>query len=462
MPRHRILALVPDGALAREEEGGAGAELHVDRVATVSAFLKELPRREWLAVLVSLGAEHVDEALVERIARAPGCGALWLSTPRTSLDTALLAQRVGGQGVLREPVSRRELASRVEPLADEGAIVPFPEPAARASGGDEEIRLVGESAEMAPVFETLARVAPSDATVLLTGESGTGKEVVARVLHEASPRRGGPLVAVNCAAIPEALLETELFGHEKGAFTGAIGSRTGRFERADGGTLFLDEIGDMSLVLQAKVLRALEARRVDPLGGSESRGFDVRVIAATNRDLGQAMREGTFREDLYFRLAVVELALPPLRERQGDIRILTLHLGGILARRHGKSFQGITEGALRRLSEYAWPGNVRELRNVLDRAVVLSVGPVLRSGHLRLDRAAPRHSARLDGTAPAGYPVSFSLDQVETDHINRVLQAHGGHLGEAAEVLGIHRNTLSRKLHEREAPQAGAGTEVTP
>jgi DNA-binding NtrC family response regulator len=312
---------------------------------------------------------------------------------------------------------------------------------------------------MARVFDTVARVASSQATVLLTGESGTGKEVVARVLHDAGPRRERPFVPVNCAAIPENLLESELFGHEKGAFTGAVANRVGRFERADGGTLFLDEIGDMSQVLQAKLLRALESRSIEPVGGTGPRAIDVRVIAATNAELGEAMRQGRFREDLYFRLAVVEIPLAPLRDRPEDIRPLALHFAAVAARMHGKPVGAITESALRRLSAYPWPGNVRELRNVLDRAVLLAVGPTLRASHLRLDQASPRTSPRGRTEDRWGYPTSFSLAQVEADHIERVLAASDGHLGRAAEVLGVHRNTLARKLRTREdaAPAEGEG-----
>jgi len=301
---------------------------------------------------------------------------------------------------------------------------------------------------MAGLFETLARVARSPSTVLITGESGTGKEVVAKTIHWASDRRDGPFVGVNCAAIPEHLLESELFGHEKGSFTGAVGSRRGRFERADGGTLFLDEIGDMSLVLQAKILRVLEDRVLERVGGEEGTPIDLRVVAATNQELAKRIQEGLFREDLYFRLAVVDLHLPPLRERVDDIRALALHFTAVFAERYERPLSSITERALERLAAYVWPGNVRELRNVLDRAVLLAGNSVLRSSDLRLGAGSPRASAISGGGTQGGYPADMSLAEVEADHIDRVLKHAEGHMGKASSMLGIHRNTLTRKVQE--------------
>ena len=461
----RILTLLPDRSAltARVPDPDPGPSLEI--TGTLSAFLEALNHRgPWDAAVVSIAVEAVNDAIVERIARAPGMGAFFLSAPRASLESAVLAHRVGASGVLSEPFSAADVARRVAPLYGEGAEIPVPEPDAVAfPGGGQRPLLLGESPVMAAVFDIIARVSASDATVLLTGESGTGKEVVARTLHHLHPRRKGPFVAVNCAAIPESLLESELFGHEKGAFTGAVATRTGRFERAHGGTLFLDEIGDMSLVLQAKLLRALEERQIEPVGGKGCRPVDVRVVAATNRDLGEAMAEGAFREDLFFRLDVVRLALPPLRERRDDIRALTLHFLGTLAREHERDVRAITERALRRLGQHDWPGNVRELRNVMDRAVLLAPATTIRSSHLRLDAASPRTSSRLSvGAEPGGYPLSFTLAQVEADHLRRVVEANDGHLGNAADALGVHRNTLTRKLRTlEESPdeaEGGAGS----
>jgi DNA-binding NtrC family response regulator len=409
----------------------------------LSEFLSRLRGGAWTGTLLSLSVDAVDEALAVRIAAEPNAGVLLISASGVSLSVALLGHRVGAVAMLREPVRVDELALRLTEIVDEGKVVPLPALREREEGP----LLIGDSPAMAQVFETVARVAGSATTVLLTGESGTGKEVVARALHASSARAQGPFVPVNCAAIPEQLLESELFGHEKGAFTGATGRRRGRFERAHRGTLFLDEIGDMSLILQAKLLRVLEDGVVEPLGGEESTTVDVRAIAATNRDLSEAIASGAFREDLYYRLAVVELASPPLREREDDLRRLALHFAALCAERHGRALRGISARALGRLQSYAWPGNVRELRNVMDRAVMLSRGDVINSASLRLGPAAPNAGPR--GTWPTeGYRPDASLAEVEADHIARVLRSVQGHLGNAADVLGIHRNTLSRKVRE--------------
>jgi two-component system response regulator HydG len=264
---------------------------------------------------------------------------------------------------------------------------------------------------------------------------------------------------VNCAAIPEHLLETELFGHERGAFTGAVARRVGRFERAHGGTLFLDEIGDMSLVLQAKLLRVLEDRVVERVGGEEGRPVDVRVIAATNQDLEVATQERRFREDLYHRLAVLGIPLPPLRQRGEDIRTLAIHFGCHFRDAYRRPVRAISERALRRLESASWPGNVRELRNVMDRAVVLARRTTIRSDDLQLGAAAPVASAHAVPGAAEGYLATRSLREVEADHIRRVLAAVQGHMGRAADTLGIHRNTLTRKM--RELGLAAAGEEAS-
>jgi len=415
--------------------------LRPDFVTSIAELFGRLGQGSYRATIVSLAATQVDEAVIERIASSGSAGSILLASPGSSLDGATLAQRVGAHALLREPLHSVELADRLSAATvEEGVTVPLPGPGA---GG-----LLGESASMADVFGTIAQVAPSRSTVLITGESGTGKEVVARALHDRSSRSEGPFVAVNCAAIPEHLLESELFGHEKGAFTGAVGRRVGRFERADGGTLFLDEIGDMSLVLQAKVLRALEERTVERVGGESERPVDVRVIAATNHALQDAIVDGRFREDLYYRLAVVEMELPPLRLRGDDVRLLALFYAAHFAEAHGRPVEGISERALSRLGEVGWPGNVRELRNVMDRAVLLTTGSVIRSDSLRLGAAAPRGAARPAATEPTGYPIDTSLSDVERDHIQRVLDGVEGQIGRAAEVLGVHRNTLTRKIRE--------------
>ena len=438
-----LLALVPTPQRAALASCARDAGFDLQAEGTLSGLLKALSTRPFAATVLSLSMDLIDEEIARRVGEEPHSGTLLLSAPRVTLEGALLMERVGAVAVLAEPLDAVEARQHLQHVLDEGETTPLPE--ASPPPTDAPV-LVGSSPAMGRILQVLARVAPTPSTVLLTGESGTGKEVAARVLHWASPRRNQPFVAVNCAAIPEHLLESELFGHERGAFTGAVARRVGRFERADGGTLFLDEIGDMSLVLQAKILRALEERRLERVGGEEPVSVDVRIVAATNQDLGHRIEAGEFREDLYYRLAVVELSLPPLRARGSDIRELALHFAEHFAGRYGRRISGITAEALRRLESHPWPGNVRELRNVIDRAVLLCASDVLRAGDLRLGAGSPRASAQ--GADAGRYPVALSMAAVEAAHIRRVLDAQEGHMGNAAEVLGIHRNTLTRKVQD--------------
>jgi DNA-binding NtrC family response regulator len=303
--------------------------------------------------------------------------------------------------------------------------------------------MIAQSPAMVSIYRQIATVAPSTATVLILGPSGAGKELAARAVHFHGPRAAQPFVAVNCAAIPENLLESELFGHEKGSFTGAIARKIGRFEAASGGTLFLDEIADMSLVLQSKILRAVQEREIERVGGTESIPVDVRLIAATNRDLVQEIAQGRFREDLYYRLAVVTIRLPPLGERGDDLLLLTAHFLREFGRPYGKDIRCISGRALRMLQEHRWLGNVRELRNVIERAVLVADGDVLRADHL-----PEEWRSQSSPTPAADSGVLPTLADVEARHIARVLSHVNGHVGEAARILGIHRNTLARKIRE--------------
>jgi len=304
-----------------------------------------------------------------------------------------------------------------------------------------EIRVVGQSPKFREVLSTVEKVAPTGSTVLILGESGTGKELIAKRIHERSPRREGPFIAVNCAALVETLLEGELFGHEKGAFTGATERRKGKFELADGGTVFLDEIGEMSPNTQAKLLRVLEDRQFYRVGGSKPVTVDVRVIAATNRDLKAGMAKGTFREDLYYRLSVVSVPLPPLRERKDDVPQLAFHFLEVSRGETKKPVQGISNKAMDVLMGYGWPGNARELRNVIERAVVLSDKPVIDVEDLPLDLRHPSAPATRD-TAP------LSIRDAERACILRALEATGWKKGEAAKLLGISWPTMNKKIGE--------------
>jgi two-component system response regulator AtoC len=284
--------------------------------------------------------------------------------------------------------------------------------------------------------------------VLVTGESGTGKELVARAVHRQSPRRDAPFVAVNVAAIPDGLFESEMFGHEKGAFTGAHARKLGRFELAHGGTLFLDEVGSLRVDLQAKLLRALQEREVERLGGTKTIPVDVRVIAATNVDLRSLVRARAFREDLYYRLNVATLSIPPLRERKDDIAILVEHFIRKYAREFKKDVRGISRGALPSLAAYDWPGNVRELENVIERSVALATRAVIRLDDLPLDLAIHDEPARGPAGAPQSLPLSLkeARDRFEQVYILRALERENWNQSRAARSLGVHRNTLLARL----------------
>jgi DNA-binding NtrC family response regulator len=433
-------AEVHDGVRAACER--AGTALRV--AATLGDGLRALSDAPYGATVLLASAVDEDGAIIRRIAAAPNAGTLVLVARAPSLRLAIDAPRLGAAALLAVPLDVDRLAALLAPTPSAGPIISLPRWTAGA--GDE---LVGSSPALIEAFQTVGRVAASAATVLVTGESGTGKELVARALHAASGRAGGAFQAVNCAAIPEDLLESELFGHERGAFTGAIARKVGRFERANGGTLFLDEIGDMSLVLQAKILRALQEREIERLGGGERIRLDVRVVAATHRDLPSLIASGDFREDLFYRLAVVKLHLPALRERAGDVRALALHYAARFAAEHGRALRGIAEPAMRSLEAHAWPGNVRELRNVLERAVLLAPGDVLQVDHLQLASAAAPAKAAEDGAGSLrGYSAGMTMAQVEALHIGTVLRQVNGHFGRAAEILDMHRNTVSRKAME--------------
>jgi transcriptional regulator with PAS, ATPase and Fis domain len=298
--------------------------------------------------------------------------------------------------------------------------------------------IVAEAPEMRAALRLATQVAATDATVLILGESGTGKELVARAIHEGSARRGGPFVKVDCAALPEGLLESELFGHEKGAFTDAAAEKPGRFELAHGGTLFLDEVGELPQSLQAKLLRVLQERAFERVGGTRTISVDVRILAATNRDLAKALKGGQFREDLYYRLNVVPILVPPLRRRPEDILPLAAHFLQRFGARYGKVVPGLSPEAAALLRRYSWPGNVRELEHAIERAVILWERGVIRPEELAVDLMA---------VASDGLPDQelMTLEELEREYIRRVLRRVRGHKSRAARILGINRKTLLEK-----------------
>ncbi|HAB17955.1 MAG TPA: Fis family transcriptional regulator [Verrucomicrobiales bacterium] len=347
--------------------------------------------------------------------------------------------------ILRNVDERLAAERRIELLTAEAEYL---RESARDSTGMGE--MLGGSPAMKELFESLQRVATSDATVLVSGETGTGKELIARSLHDASERRDKPLVRVNCAAIPGTLMESEFFGHERGAFTGATTKREGRFALADGGTIFLDEVGELPLDLQAKLLRVLQEGEFEPLGSARTRRVNVRVVAATNRDLGAMVAEGKFREDLFYRLNVFPLRVPPLRERGADIALLARAFVERFARRMGRRLEPLSPDENRRLQDYSWPGNVRELQNVIERAIILTVG-----SRLDLQRAMPESASPVPTPLPEGSPsdgrilTAKELEALERGNIERALAASAGKIsgnGGAAQRLGLAASTLSSRM----------------
>ncbi len=414
----------------------------VERVGSRGAFLSALGGNRAWRVAIHLVEDEPERTLVARMAGALREGLLVLAHPAPGVERVVAAESGGAAFLLRHPVDPTGLVRLLAPYLEEAGDHPLPE------GAGAERVVVGSSPALTEAYRTAARVAATPATVLLRGESGTGKELVARALHDRSDRSKGPFVAVNCAALPDGLLEAEPFGYERGAFTGAVGRSDGRFGRADGGTLFLDEVGEMGLSAQAKLLRALETGEVERLGGSGPARVDARLVAATNRDLDARVREGAFREDLLYRIAVVMVRLPPLRDRGEDLLPLAFHFAGEFGRRYGRHVRAFSSQAVTRLRERTWPGNVRELRNVIDQAVLLSRGGVIRSVDVATpEDDGPRISPPGDGLDPA-YPATRSLREVEERHIRRVLQHTGGHMAEAATILGVHRNTMTAKVRE--------------
>jgi DNA-binding NtrC family response regulator len=378
------------------------------------------------------GASGLEVLEAARAAR-PGLPVIVL-TGYGTVPTAVEAMRGGAYHFLEKPVEIDDLSRLVAEALGGGtpgsgeAVGEPPAEGLVLEGGPS---IIGRHPTLRRALDLLRRVAATGSTVLLTGESGTGKELFARAIHRLSPRTDGPFVALNCAAIPEALVENELFGHEKGAFTGADRRQAGRFEAADGGTLFLDEIGELGLGVQGKVLRAIEERTFERVGGGPTLTADVRLVAATNRDLQAMVAGGTFRSDLYFRLAVFPIELPPLRERRSDVPLLARHLLHTIAERHDRPPLAPTAEALELLAEQAWDGNVRELANVLERAVILTEGPRLGAGDLE----------------PLLGPLE---DAGERERVLRALDEAGGDRHRAAEILGVSYRTLLRRIRRHD------------
>jgi DNA-binding NtrC family response regulator len=387
------------------------------------------------------GMEGIE--VLDRLRRLDGSLPVVLVTAVRTVRTAVAAMKLGAYDYLTKPFTVEELRGVVKRALEWGVLRRevryLRDELARHEGLDE---LVGGSPPMRRVYEVIRQVATSTATVLITGESGTGKELIARAIHRQGPRADRPFVAVNCGALPSELLESELFGHERGAFTGAHARKLGKFEVAHGGTLFLDEVGTLRLDLQPKLLRAIQSREVERLGGTRSTRVDVRFIAATNAELRQAVTEGRFREDLYYRLNVLPIAVPPLRDRREDVVPLARHFLAKYARQFGKPVTQISPGALTLLQQYQWPGNVRELENIIQRSVALSSDRMVQLDDIPFDLALGPGRNTWDDR------LTFreARQEFERQLILRALDRAGGNQTEAARRLGLHRNTLVTKV----------------
>ena len=375
-----------------------------------------------------------------------------------TVETAVEAMKAGASDYVLKPFSLEEMKLIVGKELGVRRLVEENRSLREALGHRYEFsNIVARSAGMQEVLATVERVAATNSTVLLGGESGVGKDMVARAIHEHSQRRSGPFIKINCTAIPENLLESELFGYEKGAFTGAVNSKPGKFELADKGTIFLDEIGDVPGSTQVKLLRVLQDREFERLGGTKTIKVDVRVVAATNQDLRAALEEGTFREDLYYRLNVVPISIPPLRDRREDVPYLVDHFVARFGRESGKPLKGITPGAQKKLMDFHWPGNVRELENIIERAVALSPGETIDVDDIRLDLspAKPAYGAaaatRGEETGPFP-PDGTTLEQFEDEIIKESLRRTNGNKSQAARLLGISRNALRYRLSKMGLP----------
>jgi DNA-binding NtrC family response regulator len=445
--RHRGRILIVD------DESNARAALseilHEDGYSTETAAdgFKALGKLDEFApdvILTDLKMPGLDGIAFMEKARAAAPGAVFVvMTAFGTISSAVEAMKKGAENYLLKPLDPEALGAVVNRAMEKARLV---QEARRLRDRLRErnafSHIVSSDPKMAAVLELVAQVGPSRASVLVTGESGTGKELIAEAIHLASSRARAPFLRLHCAALSESLLESELFGHERGAFTGAVARREGRFKQADGGTLFLDEIGEVSAAVQVKLLRFLQERTFERVGGNETLKVDVRVIAATNRDLGAEIKRGAFREDLFYRLNVVTVELPPLRERHGDIPALASFFLGRYAAENGKTIETFAEDALKTLLEYPWPGNVRELENVIERAVVLCEGPRIEKKHLPTTLVP---SDERGGPPPI---PGTTIADLERYAILKTLEACGGSTSKAATVLGVSTRKIQYKLHE--------------
>jgi two-component system nitrogen regulation response regulator NtrX len=426
-----------------EDEGYA-----VDAVDSGEACLARLARRRYDVIILDVWLPGMDGLETLSRLRERGIDAqVVVVSGHGNIESAVRAIKMGAFDFVEKPLSLEKTVLVVRNALRQQRLEA--ENRALRAHVDQRLVLVGESYVMTQLREQIAMAAPTNGRVLIYGENGTGKELVAHNVHALSRRRSGPFVEVNCAASPEELIESELFGHVKGAFTGAVTDRQGRFDAADGGTIFLDEVGDMSLKTQAKVLRVLQEQVFEPVGGTSSTRVDVRVLAATNKDLPAEIREGRFREDLFFRLNVIPIFVPPLRERQTDIPLLAEHFMSEFAHEHGRRVKVLDASSVAALGAYPWPGNVRELRNVLERLMIMVRGDTIQVKDLAfLHGGRVETSGLFDADADAAdvVPLQAARERFEREYILRALAAQRGNMSRTAQALGVERSNLYRKM----------------
>jgi two-component system nitrogen regulation response regulator NtrX len=446
---------VPESILIVDDEAGVRTSLsgilgdeayEVEAVGSGEECLAAVAARRFDLVLLDVWLPGADglEILTRLRETDPELPVVMISGHGT-IETAVRAVRLGARDFVEKPLSLEKTLLVVRNALSQRRLEAEVRTLKRKL--DQRYEMVGESPALQALRAEIARAAPSNGRALIFGENGTGKELVARAIHNQSRRARGPFVEVNCAAIPEELIESELFGHTKGAFTGALAARKGKFELADGGTLFLDEIADMSLKTQAKVLRALQEQRIEPVGGAGSVAVDARVIVATNKDLQEEIRRGTFRDDLYFRLNVIPFRVPPLRERREDIPLLARHFVEVLSAEHGRRPKSLTPEALDVLARLPWPGNVRELRNIIERLVIMAPGKQIEARDLpaSLLEGLPADVASAAASLESA-PLAVAREEFERQFILRRYRQCGGNMSRTAEALGVERSNLYRKM----------------
>jgi two-component system nitrogen regulation response regulator NtrX len=441
------ILIVDDEPGVRSALGGVLRDegYNVDAVDSGEACLDRLSRRAFDVVVLDVWLPGMDGlATLARMRERQVDAQVVIISGHGNVESAVRAIKMGAFDFVEKPLSLEKTVLVVRNALRQRHLEA--ENLALRARVDAHHTMVGESTGMMRLREQVAMAAPTNGRVLIFGENGTGKELVARNIHALSLRRSGPFVEVNCAAIPEELIESELFGHVRGAFTGAVADRRGKFELAHGGTIFLDEIGDMSLKTQAKVLRVLQEQVMEAVGGSTRIRVDARVLAATNKDLRAEIKAGRFREDLYFRLNVVPISVPPLRERREDIMLLADHFMAMLAREYGRRAKRFDAEASATLQRYAWPGNVRELRNVIERLMIMVPGErVAARDLLFLDQGAGQFPST-EATAASIMPLHDARDDFERQYILRALAAQQGNISRTADVLGVERSNLYRKM----------------